>query len=146
MRFWDASALVPLVIEEAGTALARGWLAQDPHIVTWAMTSTELASAIERRARAGLLDPATRRAALETIDQLSERWDEVTDVFAVRARARALLARHALRAADAAQLGAALLFHQDVVSGAPLVSLDRGLAAAAEREGFRPLTWPDEPR
>jgi predicted nucleic acid-binding protein len=108
------------------------------------MTHVELCSAVERRAREGRLGAAERRRALDGFDELAKHWHEVVDVLSVRMRARSLLARHPLRAADAAQLGAALLAAEDVSSGEELVCLDRGLAAAAEREGFRVLTWPAE--
>ncbi len=61
-------------------------------------------------------------------------WDEVTGLHAVRARALALLGRHTLRAADAAQLAA-----EDSPTALTFVCLDEGLAAAADREGFRVL-------
>jgi hypothetical protein len=119
-------------------------LKEDGHVVTWALTLVELQSAVERRTQEGRLRPAGRRTALARFNDLASRWDEIVDVLAVRSRARALLARHALRAADAAQLAAALVLTEDAPSGAPFVCLDRGLAAAAEREGFEVLTWPDE--
>ncbi len=66
---------------------------------------------------------------------------EVIDLEAVRVRAAAILARHALRPADAAQLGAALLVAEGGLRHIPFVSLDRRLADAASREGFEVLTW-----
>ena len=138
MRYWDASALVPLVVEEGPTERVRGLLGQDPAIVTWAWTPVELASAVERRTRAGELTREQRRTALDRFGRLGAAWDEVTDVLAVRRAALGVLARHPLRAADAAQLGAAL-----VVAGQDrtleFVCLDDRLAEAAEREGLRPL-------
>jgi hypothetical protein len=65
------------------------------------------------------------------------------DLAAVRSRASAVLARHALRATDAAQLGAALLVADPEPSSLCMVVLDRRLAMAAEREGLGVLTWPD---
>jgi hypothetical protein len=145
VRYWDASALVPIVLDEPGSSLVRSWLEDDPHVVTWAMTQLELASAVERRAREGRLSATERRAVLTRFDELARHWDEVVDLLAVRTRAKALLARHVLRAADAAQLGAALLAAEDLAAGVSFLCLDRGLARAAEREGFKVLTWPDEP-
>jgi hypothetical protein len=43
---------------------------------------------------------------------------------------------HDLRAADALQLAAAITASEDRPETLPLVSLDRRLAEAAEREGF----------
>ena len=139
MRFWDASAIVPLAVAEPMSARARGWLREDPHLVTWAWTRVELASAVERQAREGKLSREERRACLDRFAELARSWDEVVDLPAVRARALALLARNSLRAADAAQLAAALLVAEDDPSSLTFVCLDRELAVAADREGLRVL-------
>jgi len=138
VRYWDASALVPLVVSEPSTELARTWLAEDSEIVTWAWTRVEIASAIERRAREGAVSRRDRRQVLERLDTFADTWDEVTEVLAVRSRASLLLARHPLRAADAGQLGAALLVNEQL-DGRPLsfMCLDRRLSEAAELEGLR---------
>ena len=137
MRYWDASALVPLVIAQPDSRRAREWLREDDHLVTWGWTRVEIASAIERLTRDGRISRQQRRAALDAFDGLASRWDEVTDVLAVRSRALRLLARHPLRAADAGQLGAAILIQEQVPGPLAFLCLDRRLALAAEREGLR---------
>ncbi|MXW77382.1 MAG: type II toxin-antitoxin system VapC family toxin [Acidimicrobiaceae bacterium] len=139
MRYWDASALVPLVVSEPGTEQARSWLADDDQIVTWGWTRVEIVSAIERLTREQRLDRMQRREALARLDTFADTWDEVCELLTVRDRARRLLARYPLRAADAGQLGAATLV-QDQISG-PLVflSLDRRQSEAAELEGLMVL-------
>ena len=112
MRYWDASALVPLVVAEPASDEVRRRLAKDGHIITWAWTRTEIVSAIERRTREGLLTRTHRRELIERFAAFADTWDEVTEILAVRSRANALLARHPLRAADAGQLGAALLVQE----------------------------------
>ena len=139
MRYWDASAIVPLAIAEPASETTRDWLREDPGLVTWAWTRVELASAVERRLRQGLLSREERRACLDRFAGLAKSWDEVVDLHAVRSRALALLARHPLRAADAAQLGAALLVAEDDPSSLTFVCLDQQLALAADREGLRVL-------
>jgi uncharacterized protein len=143
LRFWDASAILPLIIEEPGSELALSWLREDQHLMLWGLTRLELASAIERRAREGLLRPPERAAALRRSQRIADDAHEIVDLAAVRSRAAAVLARHALRAADAAQLGAALLVADPDPASLTMVVLDRRLAAAAEREGLLVLTWPD---
>lgn len=138
--YWDASAIVPLVIAESSSEKTRDWLSQDPVLVTWAWTRVELASAVERRARHQQLSRAERRACLDRFAELAHSWDEVGDLLSVRTRALALLARHPLRAADAAQLGAALLVAEDDPSSLTFVCLDEQLALAADREGLRVLS------
>lgn len=142
MRYWDASALVPLVIAEPATEQVRSWLSEDPHIVTWTWTLVEITSAVERRARDGTITWGQRSATLDRLGDLAGRWDEVTDALAVRRRALLLLARHALRAADAAQLGAAQLVAEAGASAMAFVCLDSRLSLAAEREGLRALPAP----
>ena len=137
MRYWDASALVPLIVLEPATPQARTWLAEDPEVVTWFWTRIEIVSAIERRTREEALSRSQRRGLLKRLDALAGSWDEVTEGLAVRSRARSLLARHPLRAADAAQLGAALLIQEQIATPLLFLCLDRRLAMAAELEGLR---------
>ena len=89
MRYWDASALVPLVVAEPTSSLVREWLAEDEQIITWVWTRTEIVSAIERRTREGSLLSMQRREVLGRFDTFASNWDEVTDVLAVRSRANA---------------------------------------------------------
>ena len=137
MRYWDASALVPLVVAEPNSGMARTWLSEDDQIVTWAWTRTEIVSAVERRAREGSLSRPQRREVLRRFEAFAASWDEVTDVLAVRSRANALLARHPLRAADAGQLGAALLIQERLAGVLTFVCLDHRLSSAAELESLR---------
>ena len=142
MKFWDASALLPLLLDEAGTELVVPWLREDPELVIWGLSRVEVASAIERRAREGQLNGAQRSAVLARAERLANEAHEVLDLSAVRGRATALLARHALRAADAAQLAAALLVADPDPASLTMVVLDRRLADAAAREGLHVLSWP----
>ena len=139
MRYWDASALVPLVVAGPDSDRVRSWLSDDDGIVTWAWTSTEIVSAVERRAREGSLSLQQRREALARFAALADAWDEVTDMLAIRSRANALLARHPLRAADAGQLGAAVLVREQLAGELVFVCLDLRLSLAAERESLRVL-------
>lgn len=139
MRYWDASALVPLIVAESDSERVRGWLAEDDHVVTWVWTRTEITSAIERRTREGSLSRPQRREVLDRLGALADGWDEVTDVLAIRSRAHALLARHALRAADAGQLGAALLVQEQLAGALTFVCRDQRLLTAADVEGLRLL-------
>ena len=139
MRYWDASALVPLVVAEATSSLVRKWLAEDERIVTWVWTRTEIVSAIERRAREGSLLRKQRREVLGRFNTFASNWDEVTDILAVRSRANALLARHPLRAADAGQLATALLVQEQLAGPLTFVCLDQRVSSAADVEGLRVL-------
>lgn len=136
MRFWDSSALVPLVLEERASVACRRALRADPAMAVWALTRTEVVSAIRRRERAGDLDAAEVAAALGRIETRAARWTEVDALEQVRQRAERLLGVHALRAADALQLGAALALFDDRPRGSIFLTRDTDLAGAAGREGF----------
>lgn len=136
MRFWDSSALVPLIVEEAASRRCRDLRRANPRVGVWTLTRTEVVSALRRREREGEIGKTVMTAALRRLSQLEQEWEEVEDVPSVRTRAEALLARHVLRAADALQLGAALLLVDDKPRRRPFVTLDDRLGAAAEAEGF----------
>lgn len=134
MRYWDASALVPLCVEEEGTAVSRR-LARAP-IVTWALSIVEITAAIECRRREGALTGPEHTAAKTAVAELAASWTEIASMAAVRERSVRLLATHALRAADALQLAAALVAVSDRPTGHEFVCADRRLREAAAREGF----------
>lgn len=77
MRFWDSSALVPLVVEEPTSLACRRVLRADPAIVVWALARAEVHSALWRLRRLRLLEGRSLRRAQLRLDRLSRRWDEV---------------------------------------------------------------------
>ena len=139
MKFWDTSAVVPLVIDEPVTPEMRALLRRDRDVIVWMFTSVELLSTLGRLGRlsTGLADllPGVRLSAMD----LFQRWASVTHVEGVRRRADRLVGVHPLSAADAMQLGAALMAAGDRPETLDIVTLDRNLARAAQLEGFRVL-------
>ena len=136
MRYWDSSALVPLVVGQATSRTIDAWLDADPGIAIWTLTPVELSSAIQRllRDRAiteGIAAEAERRAV-----DLADACHVVVDVEGVKRQAQRLLRLHPLRAADALQLAAAVEWCAGRPSGHTLHTLDARLASAARREGF----------
>ncbi len=134
MRFWDTSALVPLVVMQPATSVVRELLAGDPTLIVWWGTRIECVSALARLRREGTLEPRAERAARKALEALAGEWSEVLPTEAVRTRAEHLLAIHTLRAADAVQLAAAGVWARS--QRRPFVSLDERLRDAATREGF----------
>jgi len=120
VRFWDASAVVPLVAWEKETANCRKLLAEDTEILVWFLTPVEVEF----------------RKSKEQLAQLERRWSEVILAEKVRERARRLLEIHPLRAADSLQLAAALIACEENPQSLFFVTLDRRLKDAAEKEGF----------
>ncbi len=136
MRFWDSSAIIPLTVTEASSDGMRVIAEDDPVMCVWWATEVECVSALARLEREGALTDTGTTGALERLDLLAESWNEVQPVMAVRSAARRLLRVHALRAADALQLAAAVVAAEGQPASLEIVTLDERLAAAARREGF----------
>jgi len=139
VRFWDTSAIIPLVIAEPGTSRAKIWFRQDSEIIVWTLTRVELLSAIARRRREEPKSSPLLAAARRDLLRAWDRWSEVTAIEAVRRLAERLVETHKLRAADALQLGAALVAAESDPGGLEFVTFDHNLADAADREGFSVL-------
>ncbi|MCP4593149.1 MAG: type II toxin-antitoxin system VapC family toxin [bacterium] len=139
MKFWDTSALVPLVVREEGTSRVHDLLASDPDFVLWWGSVVECTSALARSHREGHLDREGVHQSLALLRALREAAFEIQPGEDVRSRAARLLFVHPLRAADAFQLAAALIWCRERTSGAGFVGLDTRLRDAATREGFEVL-------
>jgi predicted nucleic acid-binding protein len=136
VRFWDSSAVVPLIVDEPGRERLLALLEADPVMVVWWGTSVELVSALSRRERDGSLPTSVANAAVERVRKLERTWHQVAPTDAVRQRAQRLLRVHPLRAADSLQLAAALEVAGADPASVSFVTLDQRLLDAAAREGL----------
>ena len=136
MKFWDTSAIVPLCIQETGTATVREILSEDPSLVVWWGARTECTSAFMRRVREGHLKPNDARVARQALDAVVQAGIEIQPRETVRGTAERLLGVHPLRAADAFQLAAAIQWCQGLTAGNGLVVFDRRLREVGYAEGF----------
>ncbi|MFL6262926.1 MAG: type II toxin-antitoxin system VapC family toxin [Thermoanaerobaculia bacterium] len=89
MRFWDSSALVPLLVEEDLTVATQELFFSEPGIIVWWGTPVECASAVSRLEREGRLSPQEATDALERLDVLARYWHRIEPVDAVLETARA---------------------------------------------------------
>jgi predicted nucleic acid-binding protein len=136
LRFWDSSALVPLLVRQRASARMRAVYRSDSGVLAWWSARVECESAVSRLERDGLLGRKSAAAARGRVDRFAETWQEVQPSEPLRDNARRLLRVHDLRAADALQLAAAAAAAEGRPATLAVVSLDDRLAAAAEREGF----------
>jgi predicted nucleic acid-binding protein len=137
MKFWDTSAIIPLLADEPTRESLLAILEEDPQIVAWCCTSVEIASALARRERENLITAAEVETALAATHQLADGWHEILPSDAVGRTAGRLLRAHPLRAADSLQLAAALIAANHDPTTLELVCLDARLTLAARREGFK---------
>lgn len=134
--FWDTSALVPLCCFQPQSANARqAARTYSPQVVWWG-TVVEALSSLNRLTRQGNITVAESAQAFARLDYLRDRWNEIQPTEEVRDRAVRLLRIHKLRAADALQLAAALVWCGDRPQGRSLIGADGNLSEAAAAEGF----------
>ena len=143
MRFWDSSALVPLLVAEPRTEGQQALLRDDPVVVVWWSSEVACTSAIARLERDAALDESGVREALTRLRSLAAAWNEVEPRQLVRETAQRLLRVHTLGAADALQLAAASVASGFRPTSLELVCLDARLRRAAVREGFGLLPVPE---
>ncbi|MGH7081787.1 MAG: PIN domain-containing protein [Acetobacteraceae bacterium] len=140
MIFWDASAIVPLLVAERTTRHMQALARQDPDMLVWWGSEVECISALVRLERRAALDGKEIALATERLKQLANGWHEIEPSEIVRESAVRFLRVHPLRAADALQLAAAFTAAERRPASLRVVTLDERLADAARKEGFALVT------
>lgn len=137
--FWDASALVPVILREERSSEMSVLLGRDRASAIWWASPVECSSAIFRRYRENLILAGQRDESLERLREILPSLLIMPGTDTLRERAIRLLSNYPLRAADALQLAAALIWSEERPAGQDFVCLDQRLRESAEREGFHLL-------
>jgi len=137
--FWDSSALLPLCVPRRDKAGALRQLLNDYPPVVWWSSPVEVASAMERLRRRGELSPEECAASRQRLAELRLSWREIQPTMRLRGLADACLSRFDLRAADALQLAAALIWCREAPGGRAFLCCDRRLSQTASEAGFSVL-------
>ncbi len=136
MKFWDASAIIPLCLDAPQTSLVKQIAQEDGALVAWWATPIECYSAFARLRRDGIVTRAGEEQARQALTRLAAEWTEIQPGNEMRDSAARALLFHSLRAADSLQLAAALAWARGRPAGQEFVCLDQRLREAASREGF----------
>jgi len=136
VRFWDASAIVPLLITEASTRRLQALAEQDSDMLVWWGSKVECVSALARLERDTALDPRAAVRAFGRLEQLAAGWHEIDPSDILREAAARFLRVHPLKAADALQLAAAFTVAEQRPASLEMLTLDERLASPAQKEGF----------
>lgn len=135
MTFWDASAIVPLLVAEPMTWRTQALAMRDPDMLVWWGPEIACASALGRLERMAALDGKAAGSAFDRLRQLANNWHEIEPGELVRENAVRFLRVHPLRPADAWQLAAALMAAEYRPASMRFVTFDDRLASAARKEG-----------
>lgn len=126
--YFDTSALIPLVVEEAGSIVAGRLWDEADHVVSSRLTDVEARAALAQARRSDRIDAAGLRRAVADLEVLVGDLDVVEVGEAVVRRAGELAQLMALRGYDAVHLSSAeSLAEPDLV----LAAGDRPLLRAA---------------
>ena len=136
MRFWDSSAIIPLLVLEDKTEYCISAFQTDKEIMVWTMSKVEVFSALCRSFRENTLTEGTFELAKKRMTDLFDIAFEIVSISKVKERALRLLQVHTLKAADALQLASVLVATQEVTSKLPIMCFDERLKQAAKLEGF----------
>jgi uncharacterized protein len=136
VKFWDASAIVPLLVAERTTGRLQAIAQRDPDMLAWWGSAVECASALARLERDATLDAKSAELAFRRLTQIADTWHEIQPSELVREHAVRFLRVHPLRAADALQLAAAFIAAERRPVSLQVVTLDERLADAMRKEGF----------
>ncbi len=135
--FWDTSAVVPLCCHQAASGVAQRLARRYSRMVVWWGTKVEAHGALNRLHREGALTESSFRQTRARLSVLSRAWSEVLPVELVREQAEELLARYKIRAADALQPAAALVWCQGALSTEHSYASTSALAKPVLRSGSK---------
>ena len=72
MRFWDSSAIIPLIVEESASARMRDLYESDRGMLVWWGTLVECRSGLARRERAGTISDETENEPMRAFRELAD--------------------------------------------------------------------------
>ena len=138
--YLDASALVKRYVAEAGSAEVESLIAGAQAIGTAVVSRAEVAAALAKAARVGLI---TREAAMKALEAFNADWEHLIRLQLgepLAARAAALAWEHGLRGYDAVHLATALVWRETLGEAVTVVTYDRELWRGAQASALVP--WP----
>ena len=141
IAYMDTSAMVKLYLSEPGSEASIRLWRESQRIAVSAVGYAELVAAFQRKRREGIV---SREGLTRAIRSFKSDWESVQVVPLspqLNRRIDRLVADHPLRGFDAIHLASALAIRDAVGEEFLLVSADRRLLDAAQKEGLN--VYPD---
>jgi len=136
--YLDASALVKRYIAEAGSAEVASLIREAQAIGTAVVSRVEVAAALAKATRVGLV---TREAALAALKAFNADWEHLIRIQfgePLAARAGTLAWEHGLRGYDAVHLATALFWREALGETITVATYDRELWRGVQASGLSP--------
>lgn len=138
--YLDASALVKRYVAEVGSAEVEALIGEAQATGTAVLSRAEVAAALAKAARVGLV---TRESALKALESFNADWEHLIRLQfgePLAARAATLAWEHGLRGYDAVHLATALVWRETLGETVTVATYDRELWRGAQASGLS--TWP----
>jgi predicted nucleic acid-binding protein len=140
--YLDASALVKRYVVEEGSLQVDELISRTDSVLTNIISRAEVAAAIMRASRMGIIN---REDARRAIAQFRSEWENlqrlpVTEVTV--GRADSLVSDHDLRGYDAVHLAAALIWQETIAEPITMATYDQNLWSIAQISGL--TAWPND--
>ncbi len=138
--YLDASALVKRYIAEAGSPEVEALIGESQAIGTAVISRAEVAAALAKAARIGLV---AREAAAKALQAFNADWEHLVRLQLsepLAARAAALAWEQGLRGYDSVHLASALVWSETLGETVALATYDRELWRGATASGLS--AWP----
>lgn len=140
--YLDASAAVKRYVTEPGTAEVHRAIEASSMVGTGLISRAEIATALAKAARVGVLLPDEAEAALEASRMEWPDFIRIQITEALVARADSLAWQQGLRGYDAIHLAAALIWQEGIGEPVTLATFDRRLWESARQSGL--FVFPDD--
>ena len=140
--YLDAGAAVKRYVTEPGTAKVQQAIEESSMVGTGLISRAEIAAALAKAARMGVLLPDEAEAALDAFRAEWPDFIRIQITEALVARADSLAWQHGLRGYDAVHLAAALTWQEGIGEPVTLTTFDRRLWESARQSGL--LVFPDD--
>ncbi len=138
--YLDASALVKRYVAEVGSAEVEALIGEAQATGTAVLSRAEVAAALAKAARVGLV---TRESAQKALESFNADWEHLIRLQfgePLAARAATLAWEHGLRGYDAVHLATALVWRETLGETVTVATYDRELWRGAQASGLS--TWP----
>ena len=138
--YLDASALVKRYVAEAGSPEVEALIGEAQAIGTAVISRAEVAAALAKAARIGLV---AREAGAKALQAFNADWEHLVRVQLsepLAARAAALAWEHGLRGYDSVHLASALAWSETLGETVAVATYDRELWRGAKANGL--AAWP----
>lgn len=140
VAFWDTSAIVPLCVFQEASHAARREHRNFPAKALWWGTHVEVRSSFARLIQNGDIDQAGFETAVKKWIAISQRSRELPPSLRVLEIASDLPDKYGVRALDAFQLAAAMVWCAEKPRNRPFICANKRLGDAAADAGFNVIS------